>query len=191
VITLGVLFLLTASCRERQQSGVPVMHFTVTPSLLGPAVVADDLGIQFQPPVGWEPLSATAFDSLNQVLERPDDAVPLQPHYVFLDAATGSLCSVTTVHFVDKPAFDIVIDRYGQLLAAQFPEDALRRGLFDKDGIRIAQFLVQPEGRVVFKLLFEAAMGNVLQFDYIVPSAVYAAEVKTIESSIGSIQRLH
>lgn len=190
MIAVGGFFLLTASCREREPE-VPVMQFTVTPSLLGTAVVAEDLGVQFQPPAGWEPLSATAFDSLNQALERPDDTVPLQPHYVFLDPTTGSLCSVTTVHFADTPAFDEVIDRYGRLLAAQFPEDALRQGLFEKDGIRIAQFLVQPRGRVVFKLLFEAAMGKVLQFDYIVPSAVYAAEVKAIESSIGSIKRLH
>ena len=59
-----------------------------------------------------------------------------------------------------------------------------------KDGIHVAQFLVQAKGYVTFTLFFTSSSDGVLQFDYIVPRASYPEQAKAIESSIGSIQVL-
>lgn len=166
------------------------MHFNVVPEKLGVPVVAEDLGIRFQPPAGWEPLSSAAFDSVSHVLDRSDEALRLHPRHIFLDPRNGSLCSVTTVAFADSLGFDAMIARYGALIADRYQGDSLRQGLFYKDNIRMVQYLLQPQDRVAFKLLFETPVGGVIQFDYIVPKLFYAGEVKAIESSIGSIQRI-
>jgi hypothetical protein len=77
--------------------------------------------------------------------------------------------------------------RYGGTLARQFG-DSLRQAQFMKDDLYMAQFLAQPEGLVNFKLVFEAPADGLLQFDYVVPRRVYPQEVRSVESSIGSIR---
>ncbi len=187
VLLLGVVLL--AGCGAEPRSDVQPMQFDVDPGRLGVAVEAADHGIRFQAPAGWEPLAASAIDSIGRAVALLGDVFDLRPRYVFLDPSTGSLLSVATVSLPDSLTFDEQIAHYGALLADQFPSDTLRQGQYLKDGIHIAQFLVHPPGRVTFKLLFESPFGTLLQFDYLVPAAQYPGQIKAIESSIGSIQR--
>ncbi len=182
------LLCLLAACRER--TDVQTMHFDVDPARLGAAVEASDLGIRFQPPSGWAPLAAAEIDSVRRATALAHEAVELTPRYVFLDSTSGSLLSVSTLR-LDPPApFEAQVARYGELLAAPFPADSLRQGQYLKDGIHIAQFLLEPGGRVNFKLVFASTRADLLQFDYIATLAAYPGEIKAIESSIGSIQQL-
>ncbi len=187
VFLLGVVLL--AGCGEQPRSDVQPMQFDVDPSRLGAAVEAADYGIRFQAPAGWEPLAASAIDSIGRAVALLGEVFDLRPRYVFLDPSSGSLLSVATISLPDSLPFDEQIAHYGVLLAEQFPSDTLRQGQYLKDGIHIAQFLVHPPGRVTFKLLFESPSGTLLQFDYLVPEAQYPGQIKAIESSIGSIQR--
>ena len=187
VLLLGVVLL--AGCGAEPRSDVQPMQFDVDPSRLGAVVEAADHGIRFQAPTGWEPLAASAIDSIGRAVALAGDVFDLRPRYVFLDPSTGSLLSVATIRLPDSLTFDEQIAHYGALLADQFPSDTLRQGQYLKDGIHIAQFLVQSSGRVTFKLLFESPFGTLLQFDYLVPAAQYPGQIKAIESSIGSIQR--
>ncbi len=180
---------LLAACGEHPD--VQTMHFNIDPDELSAAVEAPELGIRFQPPSGWAPLSAADVDSVRRVVGLSHEAFELTPRYVFLDAATGSLLSVSTLRLDPPASFEAQVARYGALLAAQFPADSLRQGQYLKDGIHIAQFLLAPEGRVNFKLVFASPRTDWVQFDYIASQASYPGEIRAIESSIGSIQRIH
>lgn len=187
---LLVSVFILAGCREEPRPHVQPMHFNVDPDRLGAAVEDTGLGLRFQPPAGWEPLAASAIDSIGRAVTLAGDAVGLQPRFVFLEASNGSLLSVAILRLRDSLTFDEQIARYSTLLAEQFPGDSLRQGQYLKDGLHVAQFLMQPPGRVSFKLFFASPVGALVQFDYLVPKAYYPGQIKAIESSIGSIQRL-
>jgi len=179
---------LLAACGSETRPVVPSMAFEVDPRRLGAPIEALELGLRFQPPLAWEQLATSDVDSVDRALgEGP---VGFTPRYVFLDSTNGSLLSVATMHFADSLTFDERVVYFGNLLADRFPGDTLRQGQYLKDNIHIAQYLLEPPGLVIFKLLFESSLHETLQFDYIVPRAEYPGQIKAIESSIGSIALL-
>jgi len=185
----GVLLLLTGIGCQKEAPQVPAMAFAVEAERLGETHQLEASGFQFQAPQRWQPLTIQQVDTVTQSLDLAGEAVVFHPQHVFLDSVNSSVLSVATFRLAEAP-FEEQMAAYGHLLAERFEADSVRQTLFVKDGITMAQFLVQPEGLVNFKLVFEAAPDHLVQFDYIVPHAEYHQEVKNIESSIGSIQRI-
>ena len=65
-LLLGVSLLV--ACGGEPRSDIQPMEFSVDSSRLGAPVEALDLGIVFQAPAGWTPLSATELDSVGRAL---------------------------------------------------------------------------------------------------------------------------
>ncbi len=185
-LLLGVSLL--AACGGEPRPDVEPMEFSVDPSRLGAPVEAIDLGIVFRPPAGWMPLLATDLDSIGRAIAG--NALDLRPHYVFAHPSNGSLLNVATVGQADSLTLGEQVARYRDVLAAQDAGATVQQAEYLKDGIHVAQFLVQAKGYVTFTLFFASSRDGVLQFDYIVPRASYPEQAKAIESSIGSIQVL-
>lgn len=188
VLGLLLSLLVLTGCREEEASGPPSMEFTVDPALLGDKVVLPEQDVQFQPPVSWRAVEASNRESLEQALPV-SDSLAFRPLHIFLDETSGSVLSVAEFSFDEGLPFEEQMKRYGDVLAQRFAGDSLRQTLFLKEGLPVAQFLVQPAGLVNFKLVFEAPYEGLIQFDYVVPRAQYPREVRAIESSIGSIRR--
>ena len=182
----GILLLVTllAACGGEARPDLQPMAFTIDPSQVEAPVEAAALGIRFQPPAGWMPLAGAALDSINQVLSG--EALGRQPQYVFSHPANGSVLRVATVDGASTLSEQAV--RHGEVLAARHPGAPIQQDQYLKDGIHVAQFLVQSGGDVTFTLFFASSTQRLLQFDYIVPQASYPGQIKAIESSIGSIQ---
>ena len=189
-VVLALIVCSLIGCQKSEdERGPQPMTFAVEADQLGEAVALEAQGVQFQPPTGWVPLGVGQVDSVEQALPL-DDSLAFRPLHVFLDEATGSVLSVATFKFDGGRSFEEQMRGYSAVLADRFAGDSLRQTQFLKDDLHIAQFLVQPEGLVNFKLVFEAEPDGLLQFDYVVPRAQYPREVKAIESSIGSIRRI-
>lgn len=188
LVLLGLVLL--AACGGEPRFDVKPMQFNIDAASLGEPVSSPDLGIQFQPPIGWEPFPAAQVDSVGRALEWEETAVDLVPRYVFLHPTRGSVLSVALLQREDSVTFEEQMAKYGQVLARHVSGDSLRQGAFLKDDLHIQQFLLQPPGVVNFKLVLESETNDLLQFDYVVPRQYYPAEIKAIESSIGSIRRL-
>jgi hypothetical protein len=84
--------------------------------------------------------------------------------------------------------FSEKIRAYEKLLQNKFSAATIKKGEFTKDNLKFVQFLIQKENLITFKLLFQNSQNELIQFDYIVPKENYVSEVKSIESSIGSIK---
>lgn len=187
---LVALVLLGLGCGQQDEeasSAIPRMSFDVDTTRLGAPVQAADYDVAFRPPAGWALLSSAELDSMSQAGAALSDTAALRPLYVFLDSTQGSVLSVGRLRLDTTATFGEQMQQYGASLQQQFG-DTLRQAQFMKDDLYMAQFLAQPEGLVNFKLVFEAPSDDVLQFDYVVPQSVYPQEVRSVESSIGSIR---
>ena len=56
-----------------------------------------------------------------------------------------------------------------------------------KDAFRVYQLMVVSSNFVLIKLICDAPENPVFEVDYVVPRGVYEMELRSIESSIGSI----
>ena len=175
---------LLAACGGEARPNLQPMQFNIDPGQVEAPVEAGALGVRFQPPAGWMPLSAADLDSINQVLSG--EALDLQSQYVFSHPANGSVLNVAAVG--NAPTLGEQVARYGTALAAKHPGAPIQQDEYLKDRIHVAQFLIQTKGYVTFTLFFVSSTERLLQFDYIVPQASYPGQIKAIESSIGSIQ---
>ena len=182
----GILFgvCLLAACGGETRPDLQPMAFNIDPSQVEAPVEAVALGIRFQPPAGWMPLSAAVLDSIGQVLSA--EALDLQPQYVYSHPANGSVLNVATIE--NTATLGEQVMRHGEALATKHPGAPVQQDQYLKDNIHIAQFLLQSGGYVTFTLFFASSKGGLIQFDYIVPQASYPEQIKAIESSIGSIQ---
>lgn len=181
--------LMGMGCQPKQ-SGPPPMTFAVENDRLGEVQRLDEAGVQFQAPRDWETLSVGQVDTVAHALDVEAGSLAMQPYRVFLDPTTQSVLSVARLELDSQGSFAEDMTTYGHILQERFAEDSLRQTLFVKDGITMAQFLVQPDGLVNFKLVMATDASHMLQFDYLVPRSIYPQEIKNIESSIGSIQHL-
>ena len=175
---------LLAACGGEARPDLQPMQFNIDPGRVDAPVEAAALGIRFQPPAGWTLLSAAALDSINQALSG--EALILQPQYVFSHPANGSELKVDTLGRISLLGEQVA--RHGEALAGRHPGASIQQDQYLKDGIHVAQFLVQSGGYVTFTLFFASSKEGLIQFDYIVPQAAYPGQIKAIESSIGSIQ---
>jgi hypothetical protein len=192
---LPAIFLLGCTGeRERQDKVVAEMQFEVDQSLLGSRIATDIYGIQFHPPVDWDQVSPDVFTEAYRRLvpdEKVQHAFEIKPEYIFLNRHNGSSLIVSHVGITD-PEMDRghVLQEFTNTLADRPEGSAARQTDFMKDGIHMHQFLIQSDEIVNFKFLMFTKTDALFQLDYVVPRNVYPAEIKAIESSIGSIQYL-
>ncbi len=144
--------------------------------------------IQFQPPVGWVPLPEEEVTAARSSLPPLDARVQVQPRHLFVDPEGGSLLSVSTLTFEGAPTPAEQVALYWQMLTETGQAQSLEKAAFLKDGLRVTQLHEQRDGRVRFTLLLETPANTVLRFDYVIPRERYAEELRSLESSIGSIE---
>ncbi len=71
-----------------------------------------------------------------------------------------------------------------------YPTTEVLRTTFLKDGFVVHRFMVSTREVVHIKLICQASKNPVFAVDYLIPKSVYEKELRSIESSIGSIQLL-
>jgi hypothetical protein len=163
------------------------MHFDVQDSLLGAPVEVAPGAIRLRPPRGWTPIEGARMDSLQARLPVPGEAVALRPLRLFFDARQDGLLAVSALRIDQGETFDSKTAYYRTLLDAQV--ESARAAEFYSGDLHFWQVLTQPEGQVHFRLVLDTGRADLMQFDYVVPQTHYPNAVRSIESSIGSIER--
>lgn len=186
---LVVLLVWLGACGgEPETAHLQPMQFAVDSTLLGTVVEDADLGLRFQPPRGWEALSAAQVDSIRFAL-RTVETERLRPKHVFLHPGQRSVLTVSTLLRDTTVTFAEQMASYEQALASQFPEGAVQKARFLKDDMPVTQFLIQTGEVVNFKIILFEGARHLPQLDYLVPRTQYPQMARSLESSIGSISR--
>ncbi len=183
-----------------QSAPAETMRFSVNDALLGDARRFDEFGISLRPPVGWNALPdeqvAAIADAVGAAQPTTTPSAqssesPAKPLAVFLRPEDASVLLVSSMELNE----DSDAKAYADRLRERF--GAIREGRFQVNGLEITQFLLQPKGKVNFKLLVTAKNAPTghsdhrLQLDYVVPQAAWMSQVHAVESSIGSLQPAH
>ena len=176
-------------CSKQDQNGtneINELKFEVDSTKLEIRTRNTDLGIQFNSPKDWMPISHELledFSKRNASEYLKASGFVWKPISIFLNKKNESLLYISLVQGQDDTSS---ITMYKDLIQKNIA--SAKAGDFIKDGIHFSQILVQDNERVNFKLLFFNSKNQLIQFDYVIPNQFYISELKAIESSIGSIQ---
>ncbi len=178
IIYLFVIFIF-------HQCGKKELYFNVNTSLLGELFSNDKVGISLRIPKGWKGLSKKDFSNIKDKLKEKniEGITPLQ---FYINKEKGNICTIST--FEKEKKIKTVVKEYKERLKKYFPDSKITYTSFYKDDIKFYQFQVVNQKFINIKLFLIGKYKNIIQIDYIVPVVHYKDELKSIESSIGSIK---
>lgn len=171
-----------------QKRAEETLVFNVNQTLLEPAITDTTLNITMAAPKAWEKMDdALLAKVMEQVAPHLRQGLELAPRWIFMNARSRAMCIVSQVNGVEIAPDDTLLETQENAYRDAFPEAAVRRATFRKDAFRVYQLMVSASDVVLIKLICDAPETLIFEVDYVVPKAVYAAELRAIESSIGSI----
>lgn len=124
---------------------------------------------------------------INQLDTQPTPELQLLPRWIFFNEDSRSMCVVSELNGVDLTPDETLLKTLTIAYQNQFPNATVRQAIFMKDAFRIHQLMVIAADFVRIKLICDAPETLVFGVDYHIPRDVYETELRSIESSIGSI----
>ena len=186
---LLVSFAMSSACTKQEPSKniTPSVIFEVNRQLLGDSVISKAHHISFAPPKGWEALPKNIEEQFRAKLEQANTGdIRPQPHYIFVSKSKATLM-VSSLEFpLQDTTLALKRAHYVGKMKSQIDSTMLRVAEFRKGVMLLTQCVIRTPTQISFKILVESEQ-TLLQFDYIVPLAVYNNEIRAVESSIGSI----
>lgn len=199
LVCAGTALLMTLwviACSQHSEpkktSGNNQMAFEVQRERLGDSLGSQRCGVSIFIPRDWKPLAPEMLEQMRSRIAAltPDSAAfRLQPEYVFAKQQTGVSLTLSRIQFRDTTLSGSVrLQHYtASLLAANPDTNTAKKAEFLKGTIPITQFFLRQQQQIAYKLLFLNARNELIQLDYVLPLQVFEAEIKAVESSIGSM----
>lgn len=185
---LSVGFMGCDAPPNAQKRAAETLVFNVDATRLEPAITDTMLNITMAAPKEWKKIDdAVLAQVMEQVTPRLEQGLKLVPRWIFMNVRSRAMCIVSQVNSVEIALDDTLLEAQENAYRDAFPEATVRRATFRKDAFRIHQLMVSAPDVVLIKLICDAPETLIFEVDYVVPKAVYAAELRAIESSIGSI----
>ncbi len=191
IITFIALIFFTCACDKKTESdkaNLEEIHFTVNQNLLGNKIIYDDL-FEFYVPkllIIQESDFTRLEDQLNSFL---NDSIKISLLYVFTDSSKENSLSVGRI-ILDDEIFIDPIDYYSKVIGSTDLFKSSSKAKFLKNGLLISQFITNHNNHIIIKIIFQPKENYLIQLDYIFNEENYKQEVRSIESSIGSIKIL-
>lgn len=188
LVIIVLAILVSCSDNEKMPESEQLL-FEINYELLSDSVQLTAYNLIFNPPKNWEPISKRLFDSLDQKIQNQQlsDSIKIIPLSVFFSESNQSILNVSAVN-VQSSNLESMVDLFEQREIEKSGIQNFKRADFLKDNLSITQFLVEENNLIIFKLFIKTHQDKMVEFDFIVPKNNYAEEIKSIESSIGSIK---
>ena len=172
-----------------QKQPYETLVFKVDETQLEPTVTDTTLRIKIAAPKDWKKIDDTM---LRQVVDKLDTQLTQQqlkvvPRWIFLNEGSQAMCVVSKLNDVEITPDEVLLKTLTTAYRNQFPNATVQQTIFMKDAFRIHQLMVIATDFVLIKLICDAPETLVFEVDYRIPRDVYQTELRSIESSIGSI----
>lgn len=181
------------SCKGPQQPEMKTeVLFNVNQSLLGDTVSDDALGIVYQPPLHWKPVDSAYFGQVRELFATQKTFISdyiVRDYYQ--DDSTNAIMIVTDLSRVSDSALNLMLEQMREMPEGGNKKFEVQIGEYGYHGFDVFQILLQNPAFINFKLIFLKGANKRFQMDYMIPTRVYAGEVRTIESSIGSVNKIN
>lgn len=161
------------------------MIFNVDNALLSEAYIDPKIGISFNPPRFWLPVSDSVFKVLRERTRETSNVSPLQ---FFYHDTTHSACIISIVDSLQTLKSEAILARLKTSLQHLPDTNRLEATAFNTRDFHIYQVMATTPNVVYFRLIFQNPRIMMFQLDYFVPFEIYATQIKAIESSIGSVK---
>ncbi|MEW6197006.1 MAG: hypothetical protein AB1521_17805 [Bacteroidota bacterium] len=191
LIFISLLVIISGcSSNESNEPGYSDF-FVVDKSKLAAEITDQNLGISFQPPIGWAFQSAELskkIESRNKLNTAEAKNFQYQPTYLFFSDSTFSLLSIGSVDYPDSTMpVQMKINLYKNLLSNKLQKDKLSIGTFKKSNINFFQFRSEKESFVNYKIIFQNLAGQIVQFDCTLTKQNAEGELHQLKSFLGSV----
>ena len=172
-----------------QKQPYETLVFKVDETQLEPTVTDTTLRIKIAAPKNWKKIDDSMLAEVTNKLKPQLTPQNLQivPRWIFLNEASQSMCVVSKLDGVEIAPDETLLKNLKAAYQTQFPNATVHQAVFVKDAFRIHQLMVIAADFVRIKLMCDAPETLVFQVDYRIPRDVYQTELRSIESSIGSI----
>ena len=172
-----------------QKQPYETLVFKVDETRLESPVTDTTLRIKIAAPKDWNKIDDSM---LTQVVEKLDTQLTPQqlkivPRWIFLNESSQAMCVVSKLNDVEITPDEALLKTLTTAYRNQFPSATIQQTIFMKDAFRIHQLMVVATDFVLIKLICDAPETLVFEVDYRIPRDVYQTELRSIESSIGSI----
>ena len=173
---------------DAQKQPYETLVFKVDETRLEPAVTDTTLRIKIAAPKNWKQIDDSM---LTQVINKLDiqlmPGLQMVPRWVFLNESSRAMCVVSKLNGLDIAPDETLLKTLSTAYRNQFPNATVQHAIFMKDAFRIHQLMVIAADFVLIKLICDAPETLVFEVDYRISRDVYQTELRSIESSIGSI----
>ena len=186
---LSLLIVGQFGCQRKSGSDhdFPPLEFAVDLSLLSePSIIDGVFSMRF--PSDWHALPDSSFQILKQVIEQDTAAYFKLSLLSARQAGNGSLCAVSRM-LTEAAPFRRLDALYEGILKEGLSAVEVARGTFSINGARIVQYRIINNEQVIFKL-FSSVRETYYQIDFLMPKTAYEAEIRKVESSLGSLHPL-
>ena len=166
--------------------------FKVDETRLEPTITDTTLRIKIAAPKNWKKIDDSMLAQVaNKVDSQLMPGLQMVPRWIFLNESSRAMCVVSKLNGVDIAPDETLLKTLSTTYRNQFPKATVQQTIFMKDAFRIHQLMVIAADFVLIKLVCDAPEALVFEVDYRVPKDVYQTELRSIESSIGSINLIH
>ena len=162
--------------------------FQVDESRLEPTVTDETLRIKIAAPRNWKMIDDAMLQQVTNKLDSQRiQGIQMVPRWIFLNEDSQAMCVVSKLKGVEIAPDETLLKTFTTAYQNQFPKATVQQAVFIKDAFRIHQLMVIATDFVRIKLICDAPETPVFEVDYHIPKGVYQTELRSIESSIGSI----
>ncbi len=193
IITLFPLLLLVAACsREKKHEGEGVferLEFTVDSSKLGTKISVG--GVALYAPKGWEAVDSSSMVQLVGIAARDTSEMRLRPEWAFKTEGGGPMLLVSRFPRATRlgPNFVPWAGEVAKVYREQRPEARVEEQWMSVSGVEALQLYSQSAQLIHLKILLSAEGPGSL--DYTVPATMWPNQVRSVESSLGSLRKVY
>ncbi|MDA3813107.1 MAG: hypothetical protein PF570_02520 [Candidatus Cloacimonetes bacterium] len=189
MLVLFVVVMILGCTKEQATAEFADVTFSVDQSLLSEEYICSDIGISFYPPTGWERISSGLMTAITEKLKASQDTtgVTILPLDVFMDKEKSATCFISI--FISEFPADETRKNYLNEIRIKNQDLSINEGTFAHNELDFYQLTFTKDDLITVKLIAANNEQKVFMIDYAVPSKYYEEELRTIESSIGTIKK--
>lgn len=192
LILIGALSWLISCNQPQTSSGLTEMQFDVDTALLAKNPVIDSsLGISFYTPNNWVKREIGTLSLPEETLQGQY----LVPEHYYMHPSDSSTMLIATLSNLSNEKIAMMRVDFYKIFNSQGIWNDVQHASFSFNGFEADQFIMHNDKLINFKLLLTTAktvqQDQKISIDYILPRSHYEKNIKSVESSIGSLLLLN
>jgi hypothetical protein len=187
IIVLSVILFQSFGCTHENKKSDDFQNivFDVNTNLLSTKRSIINNKLELRMPIDYSKIDDDKFLIVKKTIESDSAAFFNMALLSVFNSPNGSYSVISKI-VSDKNVFEEVDSTYYALLVENFKTENITIGKVKINGIDAIQYLISTNDTVIIKLIL-CVKDSYYQIDYIIPLEIYEKELRSIESSIGSI----